>query len=346
MNIVILDTMVLIKWNGNNRKIYEPLGYNFTHYGETFDVRIEDLPKGSHVKIKVQCDYCGEIFEVAYYNLCRYLKDSDIIACKRCKNKKTHHTLYERYGVHAPIQREEFHQKIMDTNQLKYGASNPMQNKEVRAKFELSMMGKYGVIHALQDSEFIEKARQTCIEHFGVDNSLKSSDVQSKVKKTMKERYGVENPMDKEEFIEKAKNTCVQRYGGASSQCSPIIREKSRQTLAANGNIPVSKPEKEMVGKIQEIYGEDNCVPQYGFSGLSFDCLLNIQNCKIDVEYDGIFWHDMNPEKDKRRDYFVIKNGYKVLRFRGETKPPSYEQIKEGVDYLVNSQHNHYTINI
>ena len=151
---------------------------------------------------------------------------------------------------------------------------------------------------------------------------------------------------DKEEFIEKAKNTCVQRYGGASSQCSPIVREKSRQTLVANGNIPVSKPEKEMVGKIQEIYGEDNCVPQYGFSGLSFDCLLNIQNCKIDVEYDGIFWHDMNPEKDKRRDYFVIKNGYKVLRFRGETKSPSYEQIKEGVDYLVNSQHNHYTINI
>ena len=341
---MILDTMVSIKWNGNNRKIYEPLGYQFTKNGDEFKVKLEDLSSGSHAKIKVQCDYCGEIFEATYYNLCRSSKEK--IACKDCKNKKTRETLNERYGVNAPIQCSDFRQKILETNQSRYGVDNPMQNKTVQENFKSTMLEKYGVMSPFQYSDFQEKSKQTCISHFGVDNSMKSSEVQSKVKKTMKEKYGVENPMDKEEFIEKAKNTCVQRYGGPSSQCSPIIREKSRQTLVANGHIPVSKPEKEMVGKIQEIYGEDNCVPQYGFSGLSFDCLLNIQNFKIDVEYDGIFWHDMNPEKDKRRDYFVIKNGYKVLRFRGETKSPSYEQIKEGVDYLVNSQHNHYIINI
>lgn len=343
---MILDTMVSIKWNGNNRKIYEPLGYNFTNYGEMFDVRIEDLPKGSHAKIKVQCDYCGEIFEVVYYNLCRSLKDSDIIACKRCKNKKTHHTLYERYGVYAPIQQEEFRQKIIDTNRLKYDTNNPMQNKTVQANFESVMLERYGVKSPLQYSEFKEKSKQTCISHFGVDNSMKSIEVQMKTKETMKERYGVENPMKKTEFIKKAKATCLERYGGESSQCSPIIREKSMNTLLANGNIPSSKPEREMVLRIQELYGKDNCTPQYSFSGLSFDCLLNIGDCHIDVEYDGIFWHNKNKEKDKRRDYFVVKSGYKVLRFRGETEPPAYEQIKEGVDYLVNGQHSHYTINI
>lgn len=294
----------------------------------------------------MQCDYCGEIFEVVYYNLCRSLKDSDIIACKRCKNKKTHHTLYERYGVYAPIQQEEFRQKIIDTNRLKYGTNNPMQNKTVQANFESVMLERYGVKSPLQYSEFKEKSKQTCISHFGVDNSMKSIEVQMKTKETMKERYGVENPMKKTEFIKKAKATCLERYGGESSQCSPIIREKSMNTLLANGNIPSSKPEREMVLRIQELYGKDNCTPQYSFSGLSFDCLLNIGDCHIDVEYDGIFWHNKNKEKDKRRDYFVVKSGYKVLRFRGETEPPAYEQIKEGVDYLVNGQHSHYTINI
>lgn len=341
---MILDSTITLKWNGNNRKIYEPLGYHFTKNGDEFKVKLEDLSSGSHVKIKVQCDYCGEIFEAAYYNLCRSSKEK--VACKDCKNKKTKETLNERYGVNAPIQCSDFRQKILETNQLRYGVDNPMQNKTVQANFESAMLERYGVKSPLQYFEFKEKSKQTCISHFGVDNSMKSIEVQMKAKETMKERYGVENPMEKTEFIEKAKTTCLERYGGKSSQCSPIIREKSMNTLLANGSVPSSKPEREMVLRIQELYGKDNCTSQYSFSGLSFDCLLNIGDCHIDVEYDGIFWHNKNKEKDKRRDYFVIKSGYKVLRFRGETKPPTYEQIKEGVDYLVNSQHSHYIINI
>ena len=45
-----------VKWNASNKKYYESLGYIYTKMGDEFEVRIEDLTKGSHVKVDCLCD--------------------------------------------------------------------------------------------------------------------------------------------------------------------------------------------------------------------------------------------------------------------------------------------------
>ena len=36
---------------------------------------------------------------------------------------------------------------------------------------------------------------------------------------------------------------------------------------------------------------KNNCFPKYPFECYSFDCLVVIDKIKIDVEYDGLYWH-------------------------------------------------------
>lgn len=139
--------------------------------------------------------------------------------------------------------------------------------------------------------------------------------------------------------------TCEERYGGKSSQCSLDVRKKTMNTRMNNGNIPISKQESAMIELLREIYGKENCIPQYILDRIAFDCLLIIDDVKIDVEYDGKYWH-RDEHKDIRRDYFTISKGYKVLRFRGNYAIPTKEQIVNGVNYLVNSEHHHLTVDI
>ena len=59
----------------------------------------------------------------------------------------------------------------------------------------------------------------------------------------------------------------------------------------------------------------------------------------IDVDYDGWHWHKNKQEYDKRRNYWVVDQGYKILRIRSNNLLPTHEQIKEAVDYLVKGNH-------
>jgi len=62
---MLLTTEVKIRW-GNNRKIYEPLGYKFTATGDYFTVKIEDVPDGSSVSVSYSCDYCNKPYNIVY----------------------------------------------------------------------------------------------------------------------------------------------------------------------------------------------------------------------------------------------------------------------------------------
>ena len=117
------------------------------------------------------------------------------------------------------------------------------------------------------------------------------------------------------------------------------------RTKLANDTIPSSRPEREMICRLQKMYGSENCYPQFVLDKIAFDCLLKVNDVLIDVEFDGNYWHQ-DTHKDIRRDYFTINQGFKVLRFRGNHNSPTYEQIQQGVNYLVNSGHRHIIIEV
>lgn len=291
--MLVPNQIVTINWHPRNKKHFEEKGYKYTHTGLPFEVKAEDLMPTSHIKVKVQCDYCDAIIERPYRDYLRYRKDSGIDCCKNCHIKKS-----------------------SETNQKRYGGNSPFSSSEVIAKAKETFRIKYGVEWCSQSKEFREKVKNTCLKKFG--------DIA---------------PAKNEQIKEKIKATNNKRYGGNSSQCDPEVRRKTMETRMRNGNFPVSLQEEEMVKRLQKIYGEDNCHPQFVLDRICFDCLLEVNDIKIDVEYDGIFWHS-DKHKDMRRDYFTIGQGYKVLRFRGNYEIPSEQQIKEAVNYLVNTEHH------
>lgn len=329
------DQKIVIRWNSRNKNKYVELGYVFTRIGDLFEVDVSDAPPYGHFDVLVECDYCHKIITMSMTNYSRSTKDRNSVACDKCKTIKTRERLQERYGINAPFQHSEFLEKAKNTNIGRYGHENPMQNESIREKQVNTLIDKYSVDspaklpqHAeamkLYDKESAKKNYvEICLSKYGVDNVAKLSEV-----------------------ISKAKATCIERYGGESSQCCEEVRAKSLATMLDGGDISTSRPEREMVKMLKDMYGEESCFPQYPLSHIAMDCLLVIDDVKIDIEYDGSYWHEMRKEQDKRRDYYCMNRGYKVLRFKGCENPPTKEQIRNSVDYLVNSQHNKLVVNI
>lgn len=344
--MLLENQKIEVKWNKKNYEHYISLGYEFTKWGDTFFVRAEDLTNGSHSKIQVVCDYCGNIYDIQKYNYVKYHKNSKSSkdACANCRTKKSQESLYNTYGVESPVKVPEFKQKMFDTNLERYGTYCVLGNKEIQEKVRNTVFQNYGVYQIGEAPEIQEKIQTTCLNKYGYKSAFKHPNVREKINQTMLQKYGTTQIMDLQEYRDKAKQTCLKLYGGESSQCDKVIRQKSMETLRKNGTMPRSKAEIKMIELIKEIYGEESCIEQYPFDMCSFDCLLIIQDVKIDIEYDGLYWHDFN--KDNRRDWYNIRRGFKVLRFKSDDKIPTKEQIIENVDYLVNSQHVRKIVNI
>ena len=104
----------------------------------------------------------------------------------------------------------------------------------------------------------------------------------------------------------------------------------------------VSKPQKMLFDIIKNIYPqaelEYNKVVKLDGSPLFLD--IAIPDLKIDIEYDGIYWHDINNKKhvkkakmnDKERDKYLTGLGWKVYRFQYYHNP-SAEELLEKVKY-------------
>ena len=51
-------------------------------------------------------------------------------------------------------------------------------------------------------------------------------------------------------------------------------------------------------------------------------------------------------EKDKRRNYWLSKQGWRILRFRANDAIPTPQQIKDGIDYLIQTGHSLHYVNL
>ena len=80
----------------NNVKHYEDLGYEIPRAkrgskflvprGTRITVKTEDLSKGSHYSVKVECDCCKKIYEQPYQSYCDYNRDGKIY-CWNCTER-------------------------------------------------------------------------------------------------------------------------------------------------------------------------------------------------------------------------------------------------------------------
>lgn len=289
-------------------------------------VEIMDLSDSSHEKIKYICDCCGNIFETTYHDWKNQKSPELGDLCKSCSIKnKLPKIMQNKYGYSNSAQVPEIVSKKKETNLEKYGNEWAICSKEVRDNIEQSLLFKYGVTNPMQ----IETVKQ-------------------KAKNTNNKKYGGNSPMCSEEVRHKSEQTCLKKYGVKNAFQSKEIQRKARITLYENNTVPSSKPEKKLYNLLKDMFGEENCFPSYPEDNFSLDCMLEINNIKIDVEYDGWYWHQNRKQKDGARNAILLNNGYRIIRIIADNKDtmPTKEQIQNAVDYLVKDNHHLCFINM
>ena len=219
--------------------------------------------------------------------------------------------MVNKYGVINYFQAESFRDKAIKTSREKYGKDFPSQNEEVQKKNEETCLKKYGVTNATLNPIIRQKQINTCLEKYGGVSSLSCEEVRQKSKETMLKLYGCEN----------------------ASQ-SAELKEKAAQTRLKNGNgISTSKQQLQLKEILEQKYPDFDCVLNYVVSFLFLDVALIKNNLKIDVEYDGSYWHK-DFQKDRRRDEFLKSQGFKILRIRSGHLLPTQEQIEQAIEQL------------
>lgn len=180
----------------------------------------------------------------------------------------------------------------------------------------------YGVEWAIQAQQFKEKQIKTCQERYGVDYVSQSKDFRNKVLGTVREEYGVDNVSQVPEF-----------------------REKAMLSFQQNGTCPTSQQQIVVAKILEKIYG--NCELNKPLDWYSLDCCVSINGIDIDIEYDGWYWHKNKQEEDRKRDNYVTKKGYKVLRIiTDKNKIPTEKEIVNYINTLLKSESPILRINI
>ena len=83
----LITKTVKIKWNSRTKKHYEELGYIYTKMGDEFEVKVEDLTKGSEAKVECKCDGCDECLIWTYKNYNKCVKDKRRTYCNKCASR-------------------------------------------------------------------------------------------------------------------------------------------------------------------------------------------------------------------------------------------------------------------
>lgn len=210
--------------------------------------------------------------------------------------------------------------EIRETVQKRYGVNNIMHVPEIHEKNKRTCMERYGATSPLGNPEILEKAKQTLNARYNIKNGIK-------------DLYKVPG------ILEKIEQTNKEKYGGKAPLCSSEIRAKVAKTMYQNGTCLTSKPQLELNQMIIDLYG--NSELNYPCDKVSLDCMTIIKDIKIDIEYDGWFWHRNKQTEDRRRDNFVKSQGYKIIRFIAyENRVPTKQELCEAIDKIVIANKN------
>lgn len=226
----ILTKEVEVKLWGNNIKHYHNLGYNGKR-GDIIIVKVEDLPRNSHIKVDVLCDICMKKSNtIPYYSYINSIENSGNYSCIECLPIKVKQIVNEKYGVDNVAQLEEVKERMRQTNLERYGVEYYNKTEECKEKISNTCKAKYGYDHALQSPFIQQKIKNSLIEHYGVDNPMKSEECKLHLQESMLEKYGVNNCCYLDFVKDKCKETTLKNYGVEHHMYSPDIKEKIKQT--------------------------------------------------------------------------------------------------------------------
>ena len=190
------------------------------------DYSNENINRDSIIEGKCKSDNCSNHFSKLCRSLCR-----NGFYCEKCIKH---------------IRRS----KIDETNILKYGFKNALQNHEIKEKQEKTIFEKYGVRNISQNEEFQKKKIETSFNNYGVENPSQSQIIKKKKIETSFNNYGVEHPLQSKEVIEKIKNTCLEKYGVENPFQLEETRNKFKNTMLERYGVENPSQNEDIQNKI------------------------------------------------------------------------------------------------
>ena len=363
---MLITRFVDIKINSSTINHFKLRGYE-AKLKEIICVRVQDLPRGTHTIVEVFCDYCGNIMKRTYKD---YISASEKCftktdACKNCLRKKVAETCVAVYGVENPMQNKNVKQELTNVIIEKYGVDHytktdsykcyikklyEEKTKEeiewITKKRKATFLSKYGVDNYAKTKECKIKIENTCLKKYGVSSSAQFSGTRNKYKKTMLEKYGKDNYFATDKFKEENKEYLMYNFGVEYVSQIDEVKEKvkiswkkimekrksSKKIIKRKHNIPTSSQQIQIFDKINAIFPSSKL--NFHVCGKFLDIALFIGSHKIDIEYDGWYWHE---EKiDKIRDKILFSHNWKVFRIKSGHKIPPIKDILEKIFEMIN----------
>jgi len=203
---MLIDKEIEIYLNNRYKQYYKDKGYN-TDNTKSLTIKIEDLPKVSHYKVKVKCDKCGNEKEIKYYNYVINFEKKGKYICNDCKAETIENSNLLKYGVKSTLQLNSVIEKCKTTMLERYGVDHYSKTEEFK---NLNMI-KYGVKSTLELDYVKDKTKKTMIERYGVDHYSKCDIFKEQINSTCTERYGVDHFSKTEKFKEIIRNSVLQK---------------------------------------------------------------------------------------------------------------------------------------
>ena len=241
---MILDKEIEITIGSHNYKYLKELGYPVENKGQRLIIKIKHVPKGSTIKINVQCDICRKNKLTSYNNYIVNTKNftQPYCCCSKCGLFKQEQAKLKKYGnknynnleknKQTKLQNhgdENYNNRKQAENTCleKFGTKYPAQNEIIKNKVELENIKKYGFKCSLQNENVKEKSKQTLLRNYGVEYPGLSVEIKDKIKQKNLKKYGIENYTNRK----KANETCNKKYGGNAPACDKEIVKKIKQTI-------------------------------------------------------------------------------------------------------------------
>jgi hypothetical protein len=100
---MIISKYVNVKISKSTIKFYKNKNYN-VKLKEFSKIKICDLPKNSHIKVKVKCDICNNEKEITYQRYNLNIENGGYYSySQKCSIEKVKKTNIERYGLSSVL---------------------------------------------------------------------------------------------------------------------------------------------------------------------------------------------------------------------------------------------------
>jgi len=251
--------------------------------------------------------------------------DPDIIKIKEDNSLK-------KFGTKSPSQSNMVKDKIIKTNNLRYGGNSPMNDENVQLKSKQTLIENYGVDNPNKSKiisdkrvesfkknidQYIESYKKTSIERYGVEHPWMDKNIHYKTIESFYSDYRkrIEDKIsDDYKFLgfEKSNSTILKFKCNKCGEDFDILTYQFYYRINHNNSIctkcfPISEnssiDQLELFNFIKNNYDGDVLLNNKNIIS-PYEIDIYLPELKVGFEFNGVFWHS---DKFKESDYHFKK---------------------------------------